>query len=207
MEIFADLVFSNVQAAPWIIFFLLMLAGLNFPISEDLMVILSGVMAAQKPEFLLPLYFAAFLGAFLSDWEAYWIGRLLGPKIVRVRWFSRVLPEERLLKIHDFYARFGFLTLLIGRFIPFGIRNCLFMTAGVGKMSFLYFVISDGIACFISCTALFYFSYSCGQNYQEIYATVSSVSTTLLIPLVFFLFLVGYFFYSKKRKRGHNINA
>lgn len=207
MDFIAEIIFSNAEAAPWIIFSLFLLAGVNVPISEDLMIIVSGVLAASvDPSLGIQIYFAALLGAYFSDWEAYWIGRFLGPKIVRIRWFSKILSEARLLKINDFYRRFGFLTLLFGRFIPFGIRNCLFMTAGVGKMNFFNFIISDGIACLISTNAIFYFSYSCGKNYEGIYSYISKWNTFLVIPLFLFIGGVVFLFYYKKRKKGGTID-
>ena len=44
------------------------------------------------------------------------------------------------MQIENYYTKYGVVTLLIGRFIPFGVRNCLFVTAGIGKMRFWKFI-------------------------------------------------------------------
>ena len=40
-----------------------------------------------------------------------------------------------------FYKKYGALTLVIGRFIPFGVRNAIFLTSGISKMPFAKFFI------------------------------------------------------------------
>ena len=99
-----------------------MLAGLNFPISEDLLIIISGVLASTVvPENTWKLFLAVVLGAYLSDWIPYWLGRCFGPNLWKLRWFSRMIKPERLDQVRDYYSRYGILTLLVGRFIPFGV--------------------------------------------------------------------------------------
>lgn len=134
MDYIIQFIFDHAQYAHWIVFCALMLAGLNIPISEDLMVIFSAVLAATViPENTIELFVALFLGCYLSDWVCYWIGRKLGPKLWKIRWFSKTFKKKKVEQIHAYYEKYGFFTLLFGRFIPFGVRNALFLTAGLGK--------------------------------------------------------------------------
>jgi membrane-associated protein len=71
--------------------------------------------------------------------------------------------EQRIEKIGHFYRKYGMETLLIGRFIPFGVRNGLFLTAGLGKMNFLKFALTDLAACTISTVTYFYLYYHYGK--------------------------------------------
>ena len=170
MEQIAFYIMEHAANAHWVIFGLLMLAGLNIPISEDILLLVSGMLALTMPfEQGLYLYFWVFLGCYLSAWEGYWIGRLVSKSATEGRWLSKYLSEERIERMGNFYNRYGFWTLLVGRFIPFGVRNCLFMTAGMGRMSFPSFIWRDGIACFISTAVLFYFAYCFGKNYEVLY--------------------------------------
>src|SRR3989337_2630284 len=85
--------------AHYYIFFILMLAGLNFPVSEDLTIITAGMLASTVvPENTMVIFIWLFLGCYLSDWEAYWIGRKLGPKLWTTKWFFGVLRPGRLKK-------------------------------------------------------------------------------------------------------------
>lgn len=165
MDALAELVIAHAPNAHFMIFACLMLAGLNFPISEDMLLILSGALAsAIVPENSVQLFIWAFLGAYLSDWEAYWIGRRLGPAIFETRWLKGRTNKKRLLRISQFYKRYGVWTLFFGRFIPFGVRNCLFMSAGIGRMHFGYFLLSDGLACLMSNAVFYSLGYYFGQN-------------------------------------------
>ena len=165
MSDIVNFIFQHAQHAHWIIFGSFILAGFNLPISEDLLIILSAIIAANAvPENTIILFAAVFVGAYMSDWMVYWIGRTLGIKLWKIKWFRRTFPKKKLSKVRLFYKKYGFFTLLIGRFIPFGVRNCLFLTAGMSKMSFTKFMFSDGIACFISNLSLFLLAYYCGQS-------------------------------------------
>ena len=147
MDCVVPFIYQHLDYAPWIIWGSLMLAGLNFPISEDLMLITAGVLAATiMPEHVVQLFLSAFLGCYLSDWVAYWLGRILGLRVLQIRWFRRI--ASKVCVAENFYDRYGVYALFIGRFIPFGVRNLLFITAGMGKMHFGKFMISDGFCVF-----------------------------------------------------------
>lgn len=165
MEAILEFMVSNASHAHYIVFACLMLAGLNVPISEDALLLLSGALASAIPDNTIPLFAWAFLGAYLSDWEAYWLGRRLGAAIFETRWLRGRANKRRLVRVGQFYKRYGVWTLFFGRFIPFGVRNCLFMSAGMGRMHFGKFALSDGIACLISNTLLFTGGYYFGKNY------------------------------------------
>lgn len=190
---------SHAPHAHWIVFSLLLVAGFNLPISEDLLIIISAILASTIiPENLVKLFTFLVVGCYLSDMICYWTGRLLGRKLWKIKWFNRIVPPKRLIQAQEFYQKHGFYTLIIGRFIPFGVRNALFLTAGVGKMSFPVFLASDGIACLLSNTTLFTLTYALGKNY----AVILSYLQTLKLALFFLfaglaIFLICYY---KKRK-------
>ena len=169
MDWFLPFVTENAPYAHWYIFAALMLAGLNFPISEDLMLIVGGMLASTViPENTWKLFMGAFLGAYLSDWIAYWLGRSLGVRLWRLRWFRGVLKPSRLTRVETYYSRYGVITLLVGRFIPFGVRNCLFMSAGMARMNFGKFILADGLACLLSNSVVFWIAYSLGRHYAQL---------------------------------------
>lgn len=170
MDTIIDWITSHAEQAHWMIFGCILLAGFNIPFSLDILTIIAAVLAATiVPENVFPLFLSIFLGAYFSAWVAYWLGRLLGSRLSKIRWFAKTMTQERLQKMKTFYDNHGFWTLLLGRFIPFGFRNCLFMTAGISKMSFKKFMLRDAISCFIWSSASFFLFYLLGQNYEVIY--------------------------------------
>lgn len=188
-----------------IIFFALILAGCNLPVSEDLMILTSGFLAsAVIPEHTFHLWLALFLGAYLGDWISYWTGRLLGPRILRIKWMKRWINQERVDKMHDFYERYGFFAFLIGRFIPFGFRNCLFLSSGMGRMSFKRFLWIDGIASLVSTALGFYLAYTFGEHWEGLFAYLKSFDMIVWVivglTLALLLAILGFLWYRKKKR-------
>ncbi|WP_298428697.1 DedA family protein [Ottowia sp.] len=82
----------------------------------------------------LPLACAVLLAAdVLGDQANYSIGRYFGPKVFhweKSRWFNR----DAFDKAHAFYERYGGITIVLARFMPF-IRTFVPFVAGVAEMS------------------------------------------------------------------------
>ncbi len=197
MEMFLDFVQGNVQYAPYAFFGLLLLAGFNLPISEDLMLLSSALIAIKNPDMKVELFMSVFLGAYLSDLICYaFMGRYLGEKMFRIKFFANMVSDQRLKKINSFYTRYGVLTLIIGRFIPFGVRNALFITAGLGKMNALKFALSDLLACLISCTFFFWLYFSYGESVIDIVKKGNLILFTIAAAAI-----TGWFIHKKIRER------
>ena len=179
---------DNVVYAPLIIFGLFILAGLNLPIPEDALIFLTGVLAAQNSDQIIPLFGAVYLGAYSSDTIAYFLGRILGQHLWNISHFQKILPKQRVEKIQKFYHKNGLLTLVIGRFIPFGVRNALFITAGLSKMNFFKFALYDLVACTITTSLSLYLYYFYGASMID-YVRKGGVSLFICL-LVVILILV-----------------
>lgn len=179
---------QHVQIAPFLIFGLLLLAGLNIPVSEDIMIFTSALLAVKNPEYLWPLFIGVYLGAYLSDLISYTLGRFLGPKLWEIKFFSKMVTKENVDKISSFYESYGVLTLILGRFIPFGVRNGLFLTAGLGKMNFLKFALSDLLAATISVSSFFYLYFHYGESvidyvkkFNIVIFSIAAIAVTLVV--------------------------
>lgn len=194
MEEIFNYLCQNAPHAHYLFFGLLMLAGLNIPISEDLLLLMSGVIAALcLNDHFVSLYLWMFAGCFLSGMEAYWIGRILGPRLYRLPFFKKFITEERVANLHTYYERFGVFTFIIGRFIPCGFRNALFMSAGMGKMPFLTFISRDFFAALLSSVVLYSIGFQSAAHYQELFTFFQSYSKlfflTLFISITLFLLI------------------
>ena len=175
IESMAQWLAIHADYAPFFVFGLLLLTGCSLPISEDALVIASGVLASTvMPEQTVPLFIAVFLGSYLSDWIAYWIGRLLGTKLIRMHFLSKTLSVERKHTVERFFHRYGVLTLFVGRMIPFGVRNSVFMAAGAGGMRFGRFLVGDGLGCLLFSSAVFFLAFRAGENYGSLNRLLSS---------------------------------
>ncbi len=202
MEKLITFITSHAAHAHWFIFGGFLLAGMNVPISTDLLLITSAILAATViPENTLLLFSSIFFGSCCSACIAYWIGRKFGPKLLKVRYFKKIVTEEKLEKAKNFYKKYGFLTLLFGRFIPFGVRNCIFMSTGLSKFSFKTFLIRDVIACFIWSSLIFSLFYFAGQNHQALYQNLKFILLSVIAALAVTVIAIIWY---KRRKASEN---
>ncbi len=102
---------------------------------------LCGVGLMDLPTSLALMFAAAVAGNQCN----YTIGRFVGPKVFQwesSRWFNK----QAFLKAHDFYERYGGVTLVVGRFLPF-LRTFAPFVAGVAAMTrrrFTFFDVTGG---------------------------------------------------------------
>lgn len=201
MESILTFICDNAHDAHWIIFGLLMLAGFNLPISEDVMLLTGGAIASTCiPDHTLRLYIWIYAGCWISAWEAYALGRFLGPKLYNIRWFNRILTPQRIERLHYYYEKFGIFTFIVGRFCPGGVRNALFITSGLGKMPFLTFIARDGFACLISSATLFSLGYAFGEHHDVIFAyfrTYTEVVISIIATII--SVCIAIYYYRKKK--------
>ena len=195
MEDLIAFIQSNIEIAPWIIFGTLLLAGFNIPVSEDGMIFLSAVLASNNPGTRLPFFLGVYAGAYFSDLICYWLGRILGPKLFKIRFFANMASPEKIDKVGYYFERYGILTLIVGRFIPFGVRNAMFLTAGLSKMNFVKFALADLVACTISVLTYYYLYYQYGA------AVIDSVKeANIIIFIIAVIGVGGYMIYRRSQK-------
>jgi membrane protein DedA with SNARE-associated domain len=189
---------AHVAQAPYIIFGLLILAGLNIPVSEDAMIFISAILASKNPQYLTELFVGVYLGAYSSDIICYWLGRTLGPKLWKIRFFSKMVSPKKVDKMRHFYKKYGAFTLIFGRFIPFGVRNALFITAGLSKMALVRFMIFDFIACSISVIIVFTLTFHYGEVVIDYVKRFNLLFFSMVILLLLCFFIRKKFFPSNK---------
>jgi len=85
-------------------------------------------------EVLIVILLAA---AILGDTVNYWIGHTAGMKVLEMKYSC--VRAEHLEKTREYFAKYGGMTVVIARFVPF-IRTFAPFLAGVGKMSYRWFL-------------------------------------------------------------------
>ncbi|PKL40880.1 MAG: DedA family protein [Spirochaetae bacterium HGW-Spirochaetae-1] len=212
MELLATILTNAAPYVHFISFALLVLAGFSFPISEDLVFIISASIAATIiPENTYYIFAGCFLGAYSSDIVAYAIGRYAGGRILassrlyKIKFFNKNFSKERLGKLEMYFDKYGSKTLFFGRFVPFGVRNMLFMTAGLIKMKFKKFLLIDFIALVCTSSILFYLGYSFGENYRIIFPYLNRYKILIFILFIFIAILFNrkriFYFWNKLFKK------
>jgi membrane-associated protein len=100
-------------------------------------------MGALQLEWLAPLL---MLAAFSGDNTNYWIGRLIGVRLLRRS--NGLIKREHIDKTHIFYEKHGGKTILFARFLPI-VRTFAPFVAGIGLMNYRLFMLFSALGALI----------------------------------------------------------
>jgi membrane-associated protein len=135
----------------------------------------------------LPLAMGVLLAAaILGDQCNYTIGRYFGPRVFQWEQ-SRFFNKRAFNQAHEFYERYGGVTIIIARFMPF-IRTFAPFVAGVAEMNrakFTAFNIGGALIWVVGiCSAGYFFG-----NFPWVQANLSKIIwAMILVPGLFVLF-------------------
>jgi membrane-associated protein len=173
---------SHPLLAPALISLLILLAGLSIPISIDVLLIVTVILASTVyTSHILSLFFLFTISCIVSAWIAYSMGRFLGRRLIQLRFFSRFINEQKIEKIEAFCQKYGPLTYILVRFVPFGVRSCLFLSSGFSKVPFWRFAFFDAIGCFLWSGLVFFGCYSLGNNYESLLNHIKILNICLFL--------------------------
>ena len=96
-------------------------------------------MGALQLGLLAPLL---MLAAFSGDNTNYWVGRLIGMRLLKRT--NGLIKREHLDKTHAFYEKHGGKTMIFARFLPV-VRSFAPFVAGVGLMRYRLFVLFSAL--------------------------------------------------------------
>ncbi|MDW5265125.1 MULTISPECIES: DedA family protein [Acidobacteriaceae] len=135
------------------------------PIPSEVIMPLAGYALAHTQLQLIILATVASLASNLGSIPAYWVGARGGRPMVE-RYGSYLLLSRRDLDLVDhFFARYGSITVLIGRMLPI-VRTFIAFPAGVAKMNQLRFHIYTFIGSWPWCYVLAYVGMKLGAQFN-----------------------------------------
>jgi len=184
---------QNIEYFPIAAFFCLLLAGLNFPISEDL-IIITGALICQEREktsLLISTFAAIYAGAVISDYFPYFLGKYIRKGTIKFRFAVRLASSKRVDRMHHYLNKYGIFTFIVCRFVPFGMRNTLFLSSGFSGLRLRRFALYDTIAATISISTLFFLTYHFGEAINKpLHAVKIALFVLLLSTIVFIIFRI-----------------
>jgi membrane protein DedA with SNARE-associated domain len=135
------------------------------PIPSEVIMPFAGFALAHSQWDLIVLATLASLASNLGSIPAYWIGAKGGRPLVE-RYGRYLLLSNRDLDLADhFFARFGSITVLVGRMLPI-VRTFIAFPAGIAKMNQLRFHVYTFIGSWPWCYALAYIGMKLGAKFQ-----------------------------------------
>ncbi len=150
-------------------------------------------MGSLQLDVLLPLL---VLAAFSGDNTNYWIGRLLGLRLLN-RAGTRFIKPEHLEKTRAFYEKHGGKTIIFARFLPI-IRTFAPFVAGIGTMRYRLFVMFSALGSLAWIGSLTLAGYFFGNI-----PIIKNNLTLMIIVIVFISFIPAIREYLRHR-RGAN---
>lgn len=87
------------------------------------------------------------IAAIIGDAVNYTVGHFIGPKVFTGE-SSRLLNRKHLMRAHEFYEKYGGVTIILARFIPI-VRTFAPFVAGIGKMHYPRFAFYNVTGAFI----------------------------------------------------------
>lgn len=181
-----DKILDLFLAAPYIWIPVLMIAaGLGFPLPEEIILVFTGYLAYANPEtHHIGLLFAACVASILlGDLIPFLLGRIFGPKILKIRLVRTWMHTERLARLNAFFEKHGRLTILLARFIT-GVRTPAFFSAGTMRMGILRFLIMDGIGAVIGSALFIWIGHISGAKIDIVIDWIHRTERGLLILVI-----------------------
>jgi membrane-associated protein len=148
-------------------------------------------MGSLELQIAMPLL---ILAAFMGDNTNYWVGRLLGLRLLNHA-SQKLIKHEHLEKTHAFYAKHGGKTVIFARFLPI-IRTFAPFVAGIGTMNYrlyLMYSIIGGVLWIGSLTLAGYF-------FGNI-PFIKNNLTLMVLGIVFVSFIPAILEFIKHRRR------
>lgn len=179
------------------IFVGLVLCGVGLPVPEEVPIVFAGIASSNggmNPYFA---YFACLLGAIGGDCLMYSIGYFFGKSVLREHpRLAGFLTPEREIQLEEMIKRHGIKALFLCRFM-IGIRSAVYLTAGILRVPFLFFLVVDGFCATIVVSFVFGLSYAFGDRVLSLIHKSETILTVLGIAAL--TVAVCFYYYQKKK--------
>jgi membrane-associated protein len=118
-------------------------SGLLFPfLPGDSLLITAAILAPHLGIQAWQVAVVAAIAAFAGDQAGYWLGKRFGRGLFKPD--ARVLKTERLAQAEAFFTRYGGVSLVVGRFVPF-VRTYVPLAAGIAAMRYPRFLLWNAL--------------------------------------------------------------
>src|SRR5579863_2368165 len=164
-KIIAALLGLSVTGKYIVVFVLMAVQSACIPIPSEVIMPFAGATLAHSQMELFLLATVASIASNLGSIPAYWVGAKGGRPMVE-RYGSWLLLSRRDLdRVDHFFARYGSITVLIGRMLPI-VRTFIAFPAGVAKMNQVRFHIYTFVGSWPWCYALAYIGMRLGDKFR-----------------------------------------
>lgn len=186
---------------------LLVLTGAGLPIPEELPVLTAGVLSRLGTLQWGLAYAACLVGALGGDCVMYAIGRYFGRSVLRERhWFAPFLTPEREALIEENIKRHGLKVFFLARFLV-GLRSPVFLAAGILRVPFRRFMLTDLFCASIVVTFFFSLGFLFANHIRDWLERIRHAEYALTGTALAVIAVVGLYFYARRRRSRALLDA
>ena len=182
-----------------LMFVLLFGCGIGAPMNEDIVLLAAAALTLKGVMDPVPLMLVAWFGLVGGDALVFHWGHRFGTRLLRMRFFARMVPEARLQAMQATMRHYGPAYIFVVRFMP-GVRTALFLAAGSLKMPYRHLFIYDGLAALIELPLLVYAVRYVGGRWEEILSVIHRFQGIIVPAIV--LLLLAFWLYRRFKARG-----
>lgn len=180
------------------VFACLILCGLGVPVPEDITLVSGGVisgLALANPHIMCAIGLA---GVLAGDSTMFLAGRIFGYRVQRLKFFRKVVSPQRFSQIQKKFKKHGLGLLFVARFLP-GLRSPIYLVAGMShRISYLTFIVMDGLAALISVPVWIYMGYFFADNLDILMEYVHDVQKAIFMALGLLAVIIAVIYFKKK---------
>lgn len=183
------------------LFFLLALGIIAFPIPEETLMVLAGILMADGHLHVHSTVLAAFAGSVCGITVSYLVGSTAGAYFLTKYGGWLGIKEEHVQKAHNWFEHYGKWSLFFGYFVP-GIRHFTGFSAGTTKLSFHEFALFAYFGALFWVTTFLSIGYFFGHYWLDMLKNLEfslDNTTTLIIALV--IVAIGLILWRRNRKK------
>ncbi|SKA67431.1 membrane protein DedA, SNARE-associated domain [Succinivibrio dextrinosolvens DSM 3072] len=180
------------------VFACLILCGLGVPVPEDITLVSGGVisgLALANPHIMCAIGLA---GVLAGDSTMFLAGRIFGYRVQRLKFFRKVVSPQRFSQIQKKFKKHGLGLLFVARFLP-GLRSPIYLVAGMShRISYITFIVMDGLAALISVPVWIYMGYFFADNLDILMEYVHDVQKAIFLALGLLAVIIAVIYFKKK---------
>jgi membrane protein DedA with SNARE-associated domain len=192
MDFFQFLMPIFTQYGYMAVFVMLLVCGFGIPVPEDITLVTGGVIAGLGHADVHTMFAVGMAGVLIGDGTMFILGRLFGPRIIKLPLFHSVLTPEHFEKAQGAFHKYGKWVMFVARFLP-GLRTPAFFSAGMShRVPFLTWLLMDGFAATISVPIWVYLGYFGAQNWDWMFGVLRQFQHGFLGILLLVAIVIGW---------------
>ncbi|MCS7177216.1 MAG: DedA family protein [Candidatus Kapabacteria bacterium] len=167
------------------------------PSPSDVLLLFCGVLVGLGVVDFATLVVAATVGSVAGFSAMFWLGYLVGVRVIDVGRL-RFVPLEAVQKVEQWFQRYGYWVILVNRFLS-GTRAVISFVAGMSKLKFPLTLLLCTIGAFAWNALVVTLGWSVGQNWRaiaEVLQLFGTIVTLLVVGVV-----VGWFLWWRVRTK------